>query len=228
MTLTLIHKEHVVDNVWIFRFQPSQPLTWTAGQYVRVELPHDNPDEQGTKRWFTNSAAPYEGVMQITTRVTDSTFKQTLAKLNEGDTQLQLIENPEGDFVWQDSGLPVIFIAAGIGVTPFHSILKQRAHDHLPLHVTLIYSGRTPDLPFKDELASWAAADPQLKVTYVIGEQLDAEKLARLEPHINQSLVYLSGPEPMVQALGKDLQDHGLPQAQFKHDDFPNYTQQNY
>ena len=38
MNLTLISKEHLVDNVWAFRFQPSEPLVWTAGQYVRVEL----------------------------------------------------------------------------------------------------------------------------------------------------------------------------------------------
>ena len=132
MILKLINKKHLVDNVWAFRFQPSELLTWTAGQYVRVELLHENPDEEGTKRWFTNSAAPYEGIMQITTRVTGSTFKQALSKLEEG-VELQLIENPEGDFVWQNSDLPIVFVAAGIGVTPFHSILKERVHDQLPL-----------------------------------------------------------------------------------------------
>ena len=74
MILTLYEKEHLVDNVWAFQFRPSEPLTWTAGQYVRVELPHDNPDEEGARRWFTNSAAPYEGILQITTRVTDTRF----------------------------------------------------------------------------------------------------------------------------------------------------------
>jgi ferredoxin-NADP reductase len=227
MVLKLINKQHLIDNVWAFRFQPSEPLVWTAGQYVRVELPHDNPDEQGTKRWFTNSAAPYEGIMQITTRVTDSTFKQALAKLVEGD-ELQLIENPEGDFVWQDSDLPIIFVAGGIGVTPFHSILKQRVHDQLPINVTLIYGARTEDVPFRDELAQWAADNTDFKVTYVVGKPLTAEKLAELEPKLNQSFVYLSGPEPMVEALGKDLQAHGLPEAQIKQDEFPNYNEQNY
>lgn len=227
MVLKLIQKEHLLDNVWAFRFQPSEPLTWTAGQYVRVELPHDNPDEEGTKRWFTNSAAPYEGIMQITTRVTESTFKQALSKLEEGD-ELQLIENPEGDFVWQDSDLPMLFVAGGIGVTPFHSILKQRVHDQLPIKATLIYGSRTEDVPFKDELASWATYDPDFKVKYIVGEPLTAEKLAELEPNLNQSLVYLSGPEQMVEALGNELKAQGLPEAQFKHDGFPHYNEQNY
>jgi len=227
MIIKLTNKEHLVDNVWIFRFEPSEPLIWTAGQYVRVELSHGNPDKEGTKRWFTNSAAPYEGIMQITTRVTDSTFKQALAELPVGD-KLRLIENPDSDFVWQDSHLPIVFIAGGIGVTPFYSILKQRVHDQLPINVTLIYGARTEDVPFKDELAQWEADNTGFNVKYVVGEPLTAEKLASLKPNLNQSLVYLSGPEPMVDKLGEDLKAHGLPEAQFKHDEFPNYNEQNY
>lgn len=227
MVLTLLEKEHVIDNVWVFRFKPSGPFVWTAGQYVRVELPHNNPDKEGTRRWFTNSAAPYEGVMQITTRITNSTFKQALAKLQLGDS-LQLIENPGGDFVWQDSELPIVFVAGGIGITPFHSILKQRAHDKQPLNVTLIYGSRTPDVPFKEELAQWANADPAFKVHYVVGAPLTAQSVADLVPNLNESLVYLSGPEPMVEALGDDLKKHGMPEARLKQDFFPNYTEANY
>ncbi len=227
MVLKLIEKEHLVDNVWAFRFQPSEPLVWTAGQFVQVELPHDSPDAEGTKRWFTNSAAPFEGIMQITTRVTESTFKQALSKLEASD-ELQLIARPDGDFVWDDSGFPLVFVAGGIGITPFRSILKQRAYDKLPLNVTLIYSSRTTDVPFKDELAEWTASDNQLKVEYVVGERLNAEKLASLLPNLNGSLVYLSGPEPMVEALGDELKANGLPATQLKQDFFPNYNEDNY
>lgn len=227
MALKLIDKKHLVDNVWAFRFKPDDPFSWTAGQYVRVELPHDNPDDEGTKRWFTNSAAPFEGVMQITTRVTDTTFKQALSKLEPGD-ELQLLEDPEGDFVWQDSDKPIVFVAGGIGITPFHSILKQRVHDGQTLPVTLIYGSRTPDVPFKDELAEWQSSHPELRVQYVVGEPLDAEKLATLVPGLNSSLVYVSGPEPMVQSLTTDLANHGLAESQVKRDEFPNYDQTNY
>lgn len=227
MVLTLIEKEHLIDNIWAFRFRPSGPFMWTPGQYMRVELPHDNPDAEGTKRWFTISSAPYDGIAQITTRVTESTFKQALSKLAEGG-ELQLLEEPEGDFVWQDSELPIIFVAGGIGVTPFRSILRQRLHDNLPLNVTLIWGSRTPDLPFKDEVEQWQAANSGFKVHYATGNPLTAEKIAELEPDINTSLVYVSGPEPMVQALSKDLIAHGLPETQVKQDEFPNYTEKNY
>ena len=227
MKLLLDNKEHLLDNIWAFRFKPSEPLKWTAGQFMRVELPHDNPDEEGTKRWFTISSPPYEGIVQITTRVTDSTFKQALSKLPIGG-ELPLVEKPEGDFIWEDSDLPIVFVAGGIGITPFRSILQQRAHDHLPIPVTLVYGSRTEDVPFKDEFSELEKSDPHFTVDYVVGEPLTAESLAALLPNLNGSLVYISGPEPMVIALAKDLQAHGLPGTQLKRDEFPNYDKTNY
>ncbi|HSX28253.1 MAG TPA: FAD-dependent oxidoreductase [Candidatus Saccharimonadales bacterium] len=228
MILTLIEKEHLLDNVWAFRFEPSEPLEWMAGQYVSVELPHKDPDGEGTRRWFTISSAPYEKILQITTRVTQSTFKQALSQLNVGDTALQLLDKPHGDFVWEDSDKPLVFVAGGIGITPFHSMLKQRAHENLPLHVTLIYASRTPEVPFKDELQAWIEKDPQFKVQYVVGEPLTAARLMALVPTLNQSLVYLTGPQPLVVPLADDLEAQGLPEAQLKQDFFPAYTKHNY
>jgi len=228
MQLTLLEKEHLLDNIWAFRFKFSEPHTWTAGQYVHVKLPHDNADEEGEERWFTNSAAPFEEILQITTRVSNSTFKQALAGLEVGSQALQLLEEPEGDFVWEESDLPIVFIAGGIGVTPFRSIIKQRAHDGLPLNVTLVYGARNPEVPFREELAEWTSNNPGLQVHYAIGTPLNAESLNELVPNLNGSLVYMSGPEPMVEALGDDLKKHGLAEAQLKQDFFPNYNETNY
>ncbi len=225
--LKLIEKENLVDNIWAFRFEPTTPVTWIAGQFIRVELPHDNPDDEGAKRWFTVASAPFESIVQITTRVTGSTFKQALATLSIGD-RLPLLEKPDGDFVWEDSDKPLIFVAGGIGVTPFRSILKQRIHDHQPLNVTLIYGNRTDAIVFKDEFDSYATQDSEFKVRYITGEPLTAAKLAELVPNLNASLVYISGPEPMVEKLGDELKAAGLPEVQLKQDFFPNYNAENY
>ena len=144
-----------------------------------------------------------------------------------GSTALQLVEKPEGDFIWENSGLPICVCGWCIGVTPFHSILKQRMHDGQPTKVTLVYGSRTPDVPFKKELEEWKAADPDLEVRYVSGKPLTADSLAEV-PEINRCLVYLSGPEQMVEALGDDLKKHGLPESQLKQDFFPNYNENNY
>ncbi len=225
--LRLREKENLVDNVWAFRFEPRKPLAWTPGQFIRVELAHDNPDDEGTKRWFTISSAPYEGIVQITTRVTDSTFKQVLHALPLGG-QLAMVEEPDGDFVWQDTDRPLVFIAGGIGVTPFRSILKQRAHDGLALAATLVYGNRTNAIVFKDEFDTYAARDDSFELKYVTGEPLNAVKLKELIPGLDSSLVYLSGPEPMVEALGNELKATGLAEGQLKQDFFPHYNETNY
>ncbi len=223
MALTLIDSAHEAADIWTFRFRNDEPLVWEAGQFVVVEVPHDSPDDEGTTRFFTNSAAPFEGVLQITTRITGSTFKQALARLEPGD-RIELKEYPEGDFTWENTDVPVVFVAGGIGVTPFHSILKQRVHDGDPLDVTLVYASGSTDVAFADELEAWQEADPALSIHRVVGEPLTVDLLTGLVPGLLDSLVYLSGPEPMVEELGESLRQAGLPGPQLKEDFFPGYT----
>lgn len=225
--LTLIEKEHLVDNVWAFRFNPDQPLSWTPGQFIRIEIPHDKSDSEGKKRWFTISSTPHDGFVQITTRVTDTTFKQALAALDVGET-VQLIEQPDGDFVWKDSSKPLVFVAGGIGVTPFYSMLKARGHSGRPVAATLVYNGRTDDLPFKAEFDEASKRHPEFKVLYVIGEQLITEKLIELILDLLSSQVYISGPEPMVETLSKQLEEIGITKDRLHGDFFPHYSETNY
>lgn len=226
-TLRLKEKEHLTDNIWAFRFTADQPLSWTPGQFIRIEIPHDNPDEEGTKRWFTISSTPHDGFVQVTTRVTSTTFKQALAALVVGD-EVQLIEQPDGDFVWQESDKPLVFIAGGIGITPFYSILKARDQSGQPMKATLIYNGRSDDLPFRAYFDEANKQHSEFHVHYVIGEQLTAEKLADLVIDINTSQVYISGPEMMVESLGKQLNNNGLSSDNLNQDFFPNYSDSDY
>ena len=226
-TLTLTSKENLADNVWAFRFEADTPISWTPGQFIRIELPHDNPDDEGTKRWFTISSTPHDGYIQITTRVTDTTFKQALAALPIGST-INLVEQPDGDFVWQESEKPLVIIAGGIGITPFYSMLKARGHSGQPVSATLIYNGRTDELPFKVEFEEASRRHPEFKVHYVIGEQLTTEKLTELVPNISSSQVYISGAESMVEALGKQLEESGLANDNLHQDFFPHYSEANY
>lgn len=225
--LTLVDKQNLTANVWSFRFKPTRPLSWTAGQYIWVELLHDNPDAEGARRWFTISSAPYEEIVQITTRITDSTFKQALRALPLGGG-LELLEKPDGDFIWHDTLLPKVFVAGGIGITAFHSMCKERVHDGLPLNTTLLYANRDENIAFKNEFDDWAQHHSEFELRYLTGVQLSADSLVEQQPTILHSLVYLSGPEAMVKSIGDQLLERGLPQAQLRLDALLNYTPQNY
>ncbi len=228
MKLTLTNKTPLIDNVWAFVFEADEEMDYTAGQYVRVQLDHDNPDDEGPKRFFTNSAPPYEGVVQITTRLTGSTFKNALADLSVGDDSLQLIQPHEGEFVWQDTDRPIVFVAAGIGVTPYYSILLQRVREGKRIPATLLYNGRSELLPWRNEFAALAESNPEFNVQYQIGERVTPETLKEQFPNLHESLVYLSGPEPMVEEVGEGLKKNGLLEDQLMQDWFPNYDSGNY
>jgi ferredoxin-NADP reductase len=219
ITLQLEHKQPEAGNVWSFRFRPSEPLDWLAGQFIRVELPHTHPDAEGTKRYFTIASAPHEGHVQISTRITDSSFKQTLAQLPIG-RELLMLDPPAGDFVWPTSPVPLIFAAQGIGITPFYSMLKSRLHHGQPLTATLFYTNRSADIPFRAELEGWAAQHPEFRLI-LSEDRINAATISRLNSTLAASRVYVSGPGNLIALLGPPF---NLKPSQLKQDFFPNYA----
>jgi glycine betaine catabolism B len=224
-TLTLIRSQPVAGNVSTFVFEPDRPLEWTAGQFIRVELPHAPADNEGTKRYFTIASAPSTGRVHITTRLTTSSFKQALAALRAGQT-LRLLDQPAGDFVWpaRAGHPPLIFAAQGIGVTPFYSMLTDRLHHHLPIGATLLFANRSPGIPFQAELAGWAATHPEFRLVLTSG-RLTAAAIGGLVPNLAGHLVYASGPGNLIELLGPP---YNLPGNQLKQDFFPNYSASSY
>lgn len=224
MKATLVRKYTDTGNAVSFILKPDSAVKWTAGQYARYQIKTGRGLEE---HFFTIASAPYEKLLQITTRVTKSTFKQALNSLNPGET-IDFFD-PEGDFVWQDTKLHRVFVAGGIGVTPFHSIIKDRDHHGLPLPVILLYANRTDDIPFKAEFDRWNAAHPEFTVVYIIGDQLSSKLIADHTPRLQDSLVYISGAEPMVESVGNGLRHiYKLPDGQINQDFFPGYTNTTY
>lgn len=219
--LTLLRKDHITSNIWSFIFEPSQPLAWTAGQFIRVDLPHPEPDIEGTRRYFTIASAPYEHHIQICTRVTGSTFKQALNSLPEGGV-LSILDLPAGDFTWPSSDLHPVFVAQGIGITPFYSMIKQRLHEAKSLDATLLYANLTPDIPFQTELSQWRASGLDVQLT---NQPLTAHPIARAIPDLTSAIIYVSGPQPLIELL---LPPYNLRPRQLKQDTFPNYDAASY
>lgn len=224
MKLILHSKYNEFSDVMTFRFTPPPGFTWQAGQYMHYVLEHENVDDRGTERWFTNAAAPHEGFIQITTRIASehgSSFKAALQRLEVGDSIEA--DGPEGDFVIDDPSKDYVFIAGGIGITPLRSILADLNHRQQPINVRLLYASRTPDFVFKDELES-IAANSNLRITYVVSpERIDAEKIKQAAQGMQDPTFYLSGPEPMVKGLADEMKQAGFKEEDIKLDDFPGY-----
>jgi ferredoxin-NADP reductase len=225
MILTFTGSKQREGDARAFIFEPQKPFDWTAGQYLHYTLKHPETDDRGDTRWFTISSAPSEGYVMITTRINaerSSSFKQALTALKPGD-QIEA-EGPEGDFVVEDVSRNYIFIAGGIGITPFRSILTEAAAKGQQLHVELLYANRNQDIVFREELDALQAQNPHLKIRYVIDpERLDNQLLQERIPATDNPLIYVSGPEPMVEALTADIAKLGVSEDNIKGDYFPGY-----
>lgn len=226
MKLKLISRNKETPDVESFVFEPAKPVTWKAGQYIHYVLHHEPTDNRGSDRWFTIASAPFEKVITITTKLTieeGSSFKTKLSKMKVGKS-IEM-SDIDGDFTVDDPAQESIFIAGGIGVTPFYSILKEADHNKVKLNVTLIYANRNHSIAYKEELEEFAANNPNIKIHHIISpERLDVDLIKKLVPDLQRPIFYVSGPEPMVDSLGKELINIGISADKLKQDYFPGYS----
>lgn len=194
----------------------------TAGQFTEIRLPHNNKDKRGDKRWFTISSSPTEDLVSITTKFStdpSSSFKTTLQALKPGD-ELNLA-SPMGDFILpKDQTIPLVFVAGGIGCTPYRSIIKYLIDSKEERDITLLYAANSQqEVAFKDIFASLGN-----KFKIIVGERLNAQMIKDLAQATPSHYIYLSGPEPMVEELDKDLKSSGINKKQIHTDFFPGYS----
>ncbi len=232
MKAVLDHTHDETDNIRTFFFRPDRPVHYTAGQYTELTLPHKNPDKRGIRRWFTLSSAPENEFLTITTKFAGqkgSTFKRALHGLKPG-TEVHLAE-PMGDFVLPKLiQTPLVFVAGGIGLAPFHSIAGWLEATREARPITFLYGVRSEDEIIFEDTFRRIGIDPKIIVSDPSpawgGERgrLNAELILALAKPSHDALIYISGPEPMVQALHHDLQAAGVRKDHLVSDEFPNYT----
>lgn len=226
MKLTLTRKKTEAPGVESFIFNPAEPLTWKPGQFLHYVLHHQPTDDRGSDRWFTIASAPFEKEIMITTRLSDgksSSFKDKLRALEIGKTIE--ITHVSGNFVLGDIEHEYVFIAGGIGVTPFYSMLKEADKNDVKLHVTMLYGNRDDNVIYKDDFETFAKHNPHLKIQYVVAPaQIDEDLIKQSVPDIQKPLFYVSGPEGMVESLNSTLKSINVPDEHIKLDYFPGYT----
>ncbi len=276
--LTYVRKQHEVGEVYSFFFQPSEPVLFSAGQYLNLTMPDVPPAV--SDRLFTIASAPYEPLLQFTTIIGPSHFKQKLTLLQLGD----VIEADQlgGDFIYDlpdrvisttssvisttpsvisteversifentsrslDRPRPSdrahclsdkkarqngqvemtkrLFIAGGIGITPYLSIIRDRLHNKQPINAILLYAGKNEKRPFVEELHQAIKIDPTLNLKEYSDTRLTLQQLKKDVPNVEQYIVYLAGSQAFSEALGEGLVAGGFPRQQIKYDYFDGYV----
>lgn len=169
-----------------FFFEPEKDVNWKPGQYFYFTLSHlTHPDSRGDTRHFTISSSPTEGrTIRLTTRIReDSGYKQSLSELPIGT----VIEGsgPEGTFVFDEKEQGInLFIAGGIGITPYRSFIKYCVDKNLNLPIYLIYTNSDHEFVFQDELMKWQKERGFLKTEFI-----DSSKLGHLDEILLTKLI---------------------------------------
>jgi len=199
-----------------------QVVDFRAGQYFWVELldpPYE--DENGPRRHISVVTSPTErGVLGLCTRIRDSAFKRSLAELEVG-AEVE-VEEPKGDFKLPEDTEPhYVFIAGGIGITVFRSMLRYIADTGEPYDVTLVYSNRDrASTAFLDELTELESQIPGFELVVTMtgdpewtGEsrRVDADFLRDKLGELAYYTYLLAGPPPMVEGVVEQLNEAGVP-----------------
>jgi ferredoxin-NADP reductase len=211
-----------------------QEVDFRAGQYFWVELldpPYE--DEKGPRRHISVVTSPTErGVLGLCTRIRDSAFKRSLAEIEVG-AEVE-VEEPKGDFKLPEDTEPhYVFIAGGIGITVFRSMLRYIADTGDPFNVTLVYSNRDrASTAFLDELTELESQIPGFELVVTMtgdpeweGEsrRVDADFLRDKLGELADYTYLLAGPPPMVEGVVQQLDEAGVPEAQVLPDRFSGY-----
>lgn len=222
MDVVFDHSEQITPHIKTFWFRPKKPVRYIAGQFTELFLPHRIADNRGERRWFTLSSSPSEPLLSITVKFATSegsTFKRELAALQPG-TPLKLAD-PMGDFVLpKDASIPLIFIASGIGVTPMRSMVKWLHDTGERRDITLLYTVKEPAAQaFEPLFAAYG-----LNYVPLINQPLTTEHVLGLA-NAQNALIYMAGPEILVETLTKTLVAQGVAPERVVSDYFPGYTQ---
>jgi len=225
----------VAKGTLLVVFDVGREIEFRAGQDFWVELldpPYE--DEKGSRRHISVVTSPTErGVLGLCTRIRDTAFKRSLAELEVGD-EVE-VEEPKGEFVLPPaSDGPFVFVAGGIGITVFRSMLRYIADEGLPHEVTLFYSNRDHEsAAFLDELTELEAAVPGFRlVATMTGEpdwdgetrRIDADLLGdHLTAELGAYTYLIAGPPPMVEGVVEMLGAAGVPEERVRPDRFSGY-----
>ena len=232
--LKLIDRHEIALHTWRFDFEKPEGFQFKPGQYGGFTL-IDPPetDTGGITRRFSLLSAPHDKHLTIAMRIQQSAFKRVLKDLPI-NSEVKFA-GPTGNFILhEDNNVPAVFLAGGIGITPFYSIIKHTAQ-HLPQQtITLFYGNQQIcDAAFLDELST--LSKQYANFTFVplmadAGEDWTGERgyitdsvIRKYVSDLAAPIYYVCGSPVMVTAVQELLVEMDVDDSRIKTEDFPGY-----
>jgi len=233
--LPFIKKEKIAKDTYSFYWDSTNlDLDFLPGQYVRMTLDIKNPDNRGSSRSFTIASSPLEKQhIMITTKIIKSSFKKRLMTLKP--QELVKFFGPMGGFVLnEEEKNDRVFLAGGIGITPFHSMIIYANAKKLSIPITLVVSfSSVEDLVFYEELSNIAKENSYIKTIYTITHpnvqwkseigRVSEGLIKKYVPDIFKPLYCIVGPPAMVAAIEETVRKMGVSNERIFIENFTGY-----
>jgi|SRR5579864_2656697 len=233
----LVSRHEVAERTTAFRFERPPNWTFKAGQFLDMTLlDPSETDAEGNTRTFSIASGPHEATLMVATRMRDTAFKRVLNTMPLGSTVK--IKGPAGDLTLHNNvKRTAVFLAGGIGITPFCSIVFTAAKEKLPHRIFLFYSNRRPeDAAFLRELQALEKENPNYKLVASMTDMtksrqfwhgevglIDKEMLARYLKDAISPIYYVAGPPEMVKGLHKMINEAGVDDDNIRAEEFAGY-----
>lgn len=238
LVLKLRESVPIAASSYDFVFDSDERLDFSPGQYLEWTLPTSHSDSRGNRRYFTIASSPTEDGLRIGVRFSEpsSTFKEELKVMARGGSIVA--SGLAGDFVLpRDRSRKLVFIAGGIGITPFRSMVRYLMDKGERRNVTLLYSNRGPaDIAYR-ELFDAASQQIGLKAVYTLTDHglvpagwpgksgfIDAKMIMDEVPDFKERVFYISGPHALVTAFERTLRELGVRKSSIITDYFPGFA----
>lgn len=228
LILNLRNKLKLSKDTYSFIFEKQNNLNFVPGQYMEWTLPHKKADSRGNRRFFTLSSSPTEKEIAITVKFYEnsSTYKKKL--LNFDNKKNIIASFVSGDFVLpQNLHLPLVFIAGGVGITPFRSMIKYIVDKNFKVDIVLIYLNNNQEEILFLSLFKKAKENGVKTIYFLTSENghLNKDGIKKLVSDFQKRIFYISGPQPMVRNFEKMLRSIGISKSKIKTDFFPGYAE---
>ena len=233
--LTLLRIEKTAAGCRDYVFSPDRQIAFRPGQYLDWTLAVRAPDARGNRRSFTIASAPSEGEIRLGVKFypKPSAFKRQLADMQQGDVIYG--SRVAGGFTLpRDRREKLVFIAGGIGITPFRSMVQDLRDRRETRPIILLYGAATRnEVAYRDVFHS-AEQELGLRTVYVLEKGIagsaplpsliDAELIRREVPDMADRIFYISGPRAMVVSFESTLRTLGISGSRIKIDFFPGFA----
>ncbi len=223
-------KKETQDAVSILFEVPEHLLsnyTFVSGQYITIKTTIENSE---IRRDYSLCTTPKSGELKVVVKaVENGLFSKYANEQLTAGAYLEVSE-PQGRFTYtpKNKEHTIFCIAAGSGITPIMSIVKEALETSDDATVAMIYGNKSEaqTIFYEDLLALKASYNERFILKFVFSEEtrdealfgrIDTPKIKYMLNHISvPDLSYICGPEPMIMEAKEALMNQGFDEASIK------------